>query len=53
VGPNCVIGEQAFIGAGSRLVAQVTLCHRVQIGQRVLVHPGAVIGSDGFGSGAR
>ncbi len=49
VGPNCVIGEQAVIGAGSRLVAQVTVCHRVQLGRRVLAHPGAVIGSDGFG----
>lgn len=49
VGPNCVIGEQAVIGEGTRLVAQVTICHRVRIGRRVLVHPGAVIGSDGFG----
>lgn len=49
IGPNCVIGEQAVVGAEVRLVAQVTLCHRVQIGCRVLVHPGAVIGSDGFG----
>ena len=49
VGPHCVIGEQAVIGAGTRLIAQVTICHRVQIGQRVLIHPGAVIGSDGFG----
>ncbi|MCC6134149.1 MAG: UDP-3-O-(3-hydroxymyristoyl)glucosamine N-acyltransferase [Candidatus Contendobacter sp.] len=49
IGPNCVIGEQARLGAGTRLVAQVTICHRAQIGQRVLVHPGAVIGSDGFG----
>lgn len=49
VGPNCVIGEGALLGAGTRLVAQVTVCHGVQLGQRVLVHPGAVIGSDGFG----
>ncbi|MCC8988182.1 MAG: UDP-3-O-(3-hydroxymyristoyl)glucosamine N-acyltransferase [Candidatus Contendobacter sp.] len=49
VGPNCVIGEQAILGAGTRLVAQVTICHRTRLGQRVLVHPGAVIGSDGFG----
>jgi len=49
VGPGCVIGEQAMIGAGSRLVARVTVCHRVRLGCRVLVHPGAVIGSDGFG----
>ncbi|MFO1372673.1 MAG: UDP-3-O-(3-hydroxymyristoyl)glucosamine N-acyltransferase [Candidatus Competibacteraceae bacterium] len=49
VGPNCVIGERAVLGAGTRLVAQVTICHGVWLGQRVLVHPGAVIGSDGFG----
>jgi len=49
VGPGCVIGEQAVIGAGSRLVARVTVCHRVRLGCRVLAHPGAVIGSDGFG----
>lgn len=49
VGPHCVIGEQVMIGAGSRLVAQVTVCHRVRLGCRVLAHPGAVIGSDGFG----
>ncbi|MBK8184039.1 MAG: UDP-3-O-(3-hydroxymyristoyl)glucosamine N-acyltransferase [Candidatus Competibacteraceae bacterium] len=49
IGPNCVIGERSEIGANTRLVAHVTLCHRVRLGQRVLVHPGAVIGSDGFG----
>lgn len=49
VGPHCVIGEQALIGAASRLMARVTVCHRVRLGRRVLVHPGAVIGSDGFG----
>lgn len=49
VGPGCVIGEQASIGSGSRLVARVAICHGVRLGRRVLVHPGAVIGSDGFG----
>ncbi len=49
VGPGCVIGEQAIIGEGSRLVARVTICHRVRLGCRVVAHPGAVIGSDGFG----
>ncbi|MEO7066086.1 MAG: UDP-3-O-(3-hydroxymyristoyl)glucosamine N-acyltransferase, partial [Rhodanobacter sp.] len=33
----------------SRLVARVTLVTRVTLGQRVLIHPGAVIGADGFG----
>ncbi len=49
VGPNCVVGAGAQLGPGSRLVANVTLCHGVRLGARVLVHPGAVIGADGFG----
>lgn len=49
VGPHCVIGKGAVIGAQTRLVARVTVCHGVRIGRRVVVHPGAVIGSDGFG----
>jgi UDP-3-O-[3-hydroxymyristoyl] glucosamine N-acyltransferase len=34
---------------GSELVARVTLVTRVRLGQRVRVHPGAVLGADGFG----
>ncbi len=49
LGPGCVIGEDCVVGAGSRLVARVTLVLRVTLGERVLVHPGAVIGADGFG----
>ncbi len=49
VGPGCVIGEDCVIGAGSELSARVTLVRRVRLGQRVLIHPGAVIGADGFG----
>jgi len=49
IGPGCVIGRDCRIGRESRLVARVTLCHGVRLGERVLFHPGAVIGSDGFG----
>ena len=49
LGPGCVVGEDCEIGAGSVLVARVTLVKRVRLGRRVLVHPGAVIGADGFG----
>ncbi len=49
VGPGCVIGQGAQIGAATRLVANVTICHHCVIGQRVIIHPGVVIGSDGFG----
>lgn len=49
VGPGCVIGEGVTIGEGSRLVANVTICSGTCIGMRALIHPGAVIGGDGFG----
>lgn len=49
IGPGCVIGEDCAIGAGCELVANVTLVRRVRLGRRVLVHPGAVLGADGFG----
>ncbi len=49
VGPGCVIGEDCVVGVGSRLVARVSLVRRVRLGERVLVHPGAVLGADGFG----
>lgn len=49
IGPHCVIGRGCSVGAQSRLVARVTLVQDVTLGKRVLVHPGAVIGADGFG----
>ncbi len=49
IGPGCVIGEDCVVGAGSELVARVTLVARVRLGQRVRIHPGAVLGADGFG----
>jgi UDP-3-O-[3-hydroxymyristoyl] glucosamine N-acyltransferase len=49
IGPGCVVGEDCEVGAGCHLVARVTLVRRVRLGRRVLVHPGAVLGADGFG----
>ena len=49
LGPGCIIGEDCVVGDGCELIARVTLVTRVRLGQRVLVHPGAVIGADGFG----
>ncbi|MFB9068738.1 UDP-3-O-(3-hydroxymyristoyl)glucosamine N-acyltransferase [Pseudofulvimonas gallinarii] len=49
IGPHCVIGHDCVVGPHSRLVARVTLVERVRLGARVLVHPGAVLGADGFG----
>ena len=49
LGPHCVIGEDCVVGDGSLLVARVTLVVRVRLGKRVRIHPGAVLGADGFG----
>jgi len=49
IGPNCIIDADCDIGNNSRLIARVTLCQHTSIGCRVTIHPGAVIGADGFG----
>lgn len=49
IGPGCVLIAHCILGSGTRLVANVTVCEGVRIGQRTIVHPGAIIGSDGFG----
>lgn len=43
IGDYCVVGEQSV------LFPNVTLYPRTQIGRRVRIHSGTVIGSDGFG----
>lgn len=48
LGPHCVLGEGCVIGRRTRLAAQVTLVGPVFIGERVLIHPGVVLGADGF-----
>jgi len=50
LGPHCIVMREATIGAETRLVARVTLCEMVQIGERCILHPGVVVGSDGFGN---
>ncbi|MFT4247977.1 MAG: UDP-3-O-(3-hydroxymyristoyl)glucosamine N-acyltransferase [Pseudomonas sp.] len=49
VGTGSVIGEDCVLGDGTELIARVTLVTRVRLGRRVRVHPGAVLGADGFG----
>jgi UDP-3-O-[3-hydroxymyristoyl] glucosamine N-acyltransferase len=49
VGAHSFVGEGASIGAASRLWPHVTIYPRATLGERVLVHSGARIGSDGFG----
>ncbi len=49
IGASSVVGAFVSIGGGSELKPRVVVYHHVQIGQRCLIHSGAVIGSDGFG----
>ena len=49
LGPNVTVGAGACIGEGSRLLANAAICEGVRIGRRCIVHPSAVLGSDGFG----
>ncbi len=49
LGAGSVIGGNVRIGADSRLLARVTVLDGVTMGVRCVIHPGVVIGSDGFG----
>ncbi len=47
--PGVYIGAEAVVGRDSTLYPNVTLMDRCVIGDRVIIHAGTVIGSDGFG----
>jgi UDP-3-O-[3-hydroxymyristoyl] glucosamine N-acyltransferase len=49
IGPLCVVERGARIGAHTWLKAQVTVGEDCVLGDRCIVHAGAVIGADGFG----
>jgi len=55
IGAGTVLDAQVFVGANvrigreCRIFPQVTVRDGTHIGDRVIVHPGAVIGADGFG----
>lgn len=49
IGPNVVVYEDAVIGNDCRIMASVTIRERCVIGDRVILQPGCVIGSDGYG----
>ncbi len=49
IGPGCVILDNVSIGEYTKLTANITLCDGVKVGRRAMIHPGVVIGADGFG----
>lgn len=47
--PGTYIGENVVVGDDSIVYANASVYHDCQIGSRVIIHSGAVIGADGFG----
>jgi UDP-3-O-[3-hydroxymyristoyl] glucosamine N-acyltransferase len=49
IGANSVIGAGVEIGDDCKIYPNVTIYSGTKLGDRVIVHAGAVLGSDGFG----
>jgi UDP-3-O-[3-hydroxymyristoyl] glucosamine N-acyltransferase len=49
IGAGCVLAAGVRIGGDCRIYPNVTIYSATTIGDRVIVHAGAVLGSDGFG----
>ncbi len=49
IGAGCVLGDGVAVGDDTQLFPGVTLYSGTALGKRVIVHAGAVLGSDGFG----
>jgi UDP-3-O-[3-hydroxymyristoyl] glucosamine N-acyltransferase len=49
VGANCSVGEGVVVGDDCDLYPCVVIYNGTTLGNRVIVHAGAVLGSDGFG----
>ena len=49
IGAGCYVGHGSRIGCDGRLYPHVSMREETTIGDRIIIHNGAVIGSDGFG----
>ena len=49
VDAGCVVGRNCTIGRGCHLYPHVVLYDDTELGDRVILHSGVVLGSDGFG----
>ncbi len=49
IGPNSVIGENSVLGQNCQIMANVSVRENCVLGARVILQPGAIIGSDGYG----
>ena len=49
IGAGAVIAQDVVVGEDCEIGPNVTICQSCVVGNRVIIHPGAVIGADGFG----
>lgn len=49
IGASCAVGAGVVIGRDCEIYPNVTIYPGTKLGDRVIVHAGAVLGSDGFG----
>ncbi len=49
IGAGCYVGKDAVIGRDTKLFPNVTVQEACELGDRVTLHSGVVIGADGFG----
>jgi UDP-3-O-[3-hydroxymyristoyl] glucosamine N-acyltransferase len=49
IGAGCAVGTGVTIGSECQIYPNVTIYPGTKLGDRVIVHAGAVLGSDGFG----
>ena len=49
IGAGSIVDAGVVVGDGCRLTARVTLLAGTRLGNDVIIHPGTVIGADGFG----
>ncbi len=49
IGANCTLEAGCVLGDSCHIIANAALAYGTKLGSNVIIHPGAVIGSDGFG----
>ena len=49
LGAACILGDDVELGASSMLYPRVSIYDGVKVGDRAIIHSGAVLGADGFG----
>lgn len=49
IGAGCYVGEKTAIGNNCLIYPNVSIMHRCKLANNIILHPGVVVGADGFG----